>query len=160
MNEIVQEIRLLSVQAFMEVLRLHSLWLNNEREGKRADLRNVDLRHIHLAGFVFDRCDLRGADLRDADLPYIRFFRTDFQGADLRGANLRRSNFLAVNFRNANLQGTNFFGADFLRTDFRGANCCSNIQKANRLDSTSWLHSDVPWWLGHRDQDKINLYAE
>ena len=41
-----------------EILELHKKWLNNEADGKRANLRGANLI----------RADLRGADLSEADL--------------------------------------------------------------------------------------------
>ena len=43
-----------------EVLRLHKLWLDGDKNGERADLRWDDLQGA----------DLRGADLRGANLDY------------------------------------------------------------------------------------------
>lgn len=44
------------------ILKKHHKWLNDEADGKRADLRGADLR----------RADLEGADLRRAEnLPFI-----------------------------------------------------------------------------------------
>ena len=59
------------------VLELHRKWIDDEPDGKRADLRGADLRGADLRG-----ADLRGADLREANL----------RGADLRGADLREAN--------------------------------------------------------------------
>ena len=44
-----------------EVLRLHEIWLRDERRGKRADLSGADLRGANLSG-----ANLRGASLSDA----------------------------------------------------------------------------------------------
>lgn len=54
-----------------KIIALHEKWLNEEDDGKRADLRNADLREANLRN-----ADLRGADLGGADL----------SGADLCGA--------------------------------------------------------------------------
>ena len=54
-----------------ETLRLHQLWLNNDPEGVKADLRGADLR---------------GADLRSANLRYANFNDADLRDADLRYA--------------------------------------------------------------------------
>ena len=56
-----------------EVLRLHERWINDDKDGRRADLsgaclRAADLDHAYLGG-----ADLRGADLRDADLSCATF---------------------------------------------------------------------------------------
>ena len=57
-----------------EILKLHKLWLDNDPQGRRADLYGADL------------C---GADLRDANLRDANLYGADLYGADLRGADLR-----------------------------------------------------------------------
>jgi hypothetical protein len=61
----------METEKLQEVLRLHKLWLNNDDEGRWANLCEADLHGA----------DLRKADLRGADLSW----------ANLRGANLRLS---------------------------------------------------------------------
>jgi hypothetical protein len=56
-----------------EILRLHSLWINNNSTGKKVNLRGTDLREANLIW-----ANLRGANLKG----------TDLRGANLRGANL------------------------------------------------------------------------
>lgn len=90
----------ISSQVLKEVLRLHTVWLNDIDKGQRADLR----------GF-----DLRGVDLSN----------TDLRGADLQNANLCR------------------------------ALCDAGVQKAKWLMGSKWHQSDIPWWLGHEDQQEI-----
>ena len=60
-----------------KILNEHKLWLNG-MDGKRADLREADLRGVDLR-----EADLRGANLREADL-----YGADLRGADLYGADL------------------------------------------------------------------------
>ena len=55
------------------VLKKHALWLRNDPNGIRADLRGADL------------C---GADLRGANLDWANLSRANLYEADLRGANL------------------------------------------------------------------------
>lgn len=62
-------------------LRKHKLWLVNDPEGERADLRGADLRGADLSEADLFRANLRGADLRGADLR-----GADLSGADLSGA--------------------------------------------------------------------------
>ena len=64
------------------ILNKHKMWLLNDPEGKRADLRGTDLSGADLSGADLRGADLMGANLREADL----------SGADLRGANLREAN--------------------------------------------------------------------
>ena len=60
------------------VLELHRKWINDEPDGKRADLRGADLREA----------DLRGANLRDANLRGANLWEADLRRANLRGADL------------------------------------------------------------------------
>ena len=66
-----------------EILDSHKKRLNNEPDGKKADLRYADLRDADLSGADLRDADLRGADLSGADLR-----GADLRGADLRGADL------------------------------------------------------------------------
>ena len=60
------------------ILDKHKKWLNDDPDGKRADLRGADLRRV----------DLRGADLSDADMRGANMRGADMRSADLSGANL------------------------------------------------------------------------
>ena len=53
----------MTTKKLQEVLRLHKLWLNDDPEGVRADLRRADLQGADLW-----KANLWGADLREADL--------------------------------------------------------------------------------------------
>jgi hypothetical protein len=46
-----------------EILDSHKKWLNNEPDGKRADLRFADLSGADLSGANLSGADLRGAGL-------------------------------------------------------------------------------------------------
>ena len=58
------------------ILKKHTLWINNESGGDQADLSGADLYGANLSG-----ADLRGADLRGANL-----YQANLSGADLYGA--------------------------------------------------------------------------
>jgi len=60
-----------------EVLRLHRLWLDDEPEGVRADLRGADLRWANLHG-----ANLRGANLIEANLRGANLIEANLQGAE------------------------------------------------------------------------------
>jgi len=79
------------------ILDKHKKWLNDDPDGKRANLRSADLRGA----------DLSGANLRSADLR-----RADLSGADLRGADLRRADLSGADLRGADLSDANLSGAD------------------------------------------------
>ena len=76
-----------------EVLRLHERWINGDKDGRRADLSDANLRYADLRGADLGRAYLSGADLRGADLrgAYLR-------GADLRGADLRDADLSCATF--------------------------------------------------------------
>ena len=74
-----------------EILRKHSLWLRNNPEGERADLRRADLRGANLYEADLRGADLREADLREVDLSGADLRRADLSKAALRGATLHRT---------------------------------------------------------------------
>ena len=51
-------------------LEEHKKWLNNEGDGKRADLRYADLSNADLRYAELGNANLRGADLRNANLDF------------------------------------------------------------------------------------------
>jgi uncharacterized protein YjbI with pentapeptide repeats len=104
-----------------EVLRLHLMWLNDEEGGKKANLREADLR---------------GANLREANLR-----KANLRKADLRGANLRKADLREANLRKADLRGADLEEADLRGADLEGA----DLRKAN-LDYAAW-----PLWCGSFD---------
>jgi len=66
----------------------HQLWLRNESEGVKAnlrwaDLRGADLRWANLHGANLHEADLRWADLRWADLRWADLREADLREADL-----------------------------------------------------------------------------
>ncbi len=66
-----------------QILELHKKFLNGEKGGLRAKLRDADLSFANLTGADLTRADLTRADLRFADLT-----RANLTGADLTRANL------------------------------------------------------------------------
>ena len=72
-----------------EKLRLHSLWLIGDPNGKQANLRRAKLTGANLRGAGLCGADLCWADLCWADLLWANLRGADLAGADLRGANLR-----------------------------------------------------------------------
>ena len=62
-----------------DMLNLHGLWLRNQPNGVRANLRGSNLRDSDLSGSDLSGSNLSGSDLRDSDL----------RGSNLSGSNLR-----------------------------------------------------------------------
>ena len=56
-----------------KILELHKKWLQNEKDGQRADLQGANLK---------------GADLQGADLQYAKLKGVNLKGAYLQGANI------------------------------------------------------------------------
>ena len=107
---------MMKIEQLKEVLELHKKWLDNEKDGVRANLRGADLREADLRESDLSVANLYGADLRGADL----------RGADLRGADLSVANLYGADLRGADLsvadlRGANLYGADLRGADLYGA---------------------------------------
>ena len=107
--------KIYTVEGLREVLRKHSLWLQDDTAGERADLSSADLSGANLRG-----ADLSGANLRGANLCSANLSGADLSSADLSGANLRYANLSYADLSGANLSGANLSGANL-----SSANLCS-----------------------------------
>ena len=58
----------MKVEELKEVLRLHSLYLSRDKNGRKADLSGANLREANLYGANLYRADLSGASLSRAYL--------------------------------------------------------------------------------------------
>jgi len=85
-----------------EILEMHIDWLYGVEGGKRADLRNVDLRNAKLCN-----ADLQGANLCDVDLRNAKLRNVDLQSASLYDAKLRKVDLHYANLYDADLRGAN-----------------------------------------------------
>ena len=113
------------------ILEEHSKWLENNKNGKCADLRGVDLSKedlgcADLRGVNLTGVTLRETDLRDANLTGAELSRADLRWANLRYATLRCADLRGANLRCADLRGADFRGAtlrmaDLGETDLREA---------------------------------------
>lgn len=99
------------------ILEEHNKWLENNKNGKCADLRGVNLRCADLRGADLRDANLTGADLRWADLRWANLRYATLRSADLRCANLRCADLRGVDLRGATLRM-----ADLGETDLREAN--------------------------------------
>ena len=113
-------------QSFLKILELHTLWLNGNKKGIRADLKGANLLGASLEG-----TNLRGANLRGANLMGANLRGADLRGANLRGADLRGADLRSADLRSANLMGARFKGADFDGT---------NVLIFNTRYHTGFLH--------------------
>ena len=82
-----------------EVFRLHKLWLEDHKDGVRANLIGANLRTANLR-----TADLRWANLRQVNLIGANLIGTNLEGAYLGGADLGGANLYEANLGGANLR--------------------------------------------------------
>ena len=133
--------REISKDELKEILRKHTLWVECEEGGERADLRGADLRGANL-----QKANLQEADLQEADLQRADLQRADLRGANLQGANLRGANLRGADLRGADLRGADLRGADLRDADLWGANLRNADLRDANLDYSCW-----PLWCGSLD---------
>jgi uncharacterized protein YjbI with pentapeptide repeats len=122
------------------VLASHELWLDGDKNGKRAELQWANLRRANLQG-----ADLRGANLRGADLRWANLQVANLQVANLQGATLQWANLQGANLCDADLREADLRKADLRRSCLRGANLQeANLREAD-IDLSAW-----PLWCGSR----------
>ena len=71
-----------------EILKKHIVWLNDELDGEKADLRYADLSSADLSSADLRSANLSSADLRSADLRSANLRSADLSSADLSYADL------------------------------------------------------------------------
>nr|DAP18329.1 MAG TPA: pentapeptide repeat protein [Caudoviricetes sp.] len=115
------------------ILEEHSKWLENNKNGKCADLRWADLRGVCLIG-----ADLRWAKLRDVNLRGADFSWADLRGADLRGADLRGADLIEADLRGADLRDADLSNANLGWADLREVNLYYPIACPESGTFTAW----------------------
>ena len=96
-----------------EVLRLHERWINDDKDGRRADLSGANLRYADLRDAYLGRAYLRCADLSGADLSGAYLRCADLSGAYLRAADLDHAYLGGADLRGADLRDADLSGATF-----------------------------------------------
>jgi uncharacterized protein YjbI with pentapeptide repeats len=159
--ELSHQHRRLDIQAILYILRDRKhhygsgedkyIWLTH------SDLRNGDLREIHLdrarlrganlkgarldgahlwrarlRNIIFEEASLERAQLQQADLEEAILCKADLEGAYLRGAVLIKANIQGANLRKANLRGAFLEGANLQKAKLQGAYLrAAKLQGAN-----------------------------
>ena len=85
-----------------DVIKLHKDWLIGSSKGKKADLRDANLRN---------------ADLRDANLWNANLSNANLSNANLSNANLRNAGLSNADLRNAGLSNADLSNADLSNAD-------------------------------------------
>ena len=94
------------------ICELHVKWLNDEPDGKQANLCNADLYGSDLSGADLSGANLSGANLCNADMRGANLSGANLCNADLCGADLRGSDLSGADMRGAYLSGANLCNAD------------------------------------------------
>ncbi|PCI37431.1 MAG: hypothetical protein COB46_13505 [Rhodospirillaceae bacterium] len=85
-----------------EVIKNHSLWLKDKKQGMKADLSETNLQDK-----VISNVNLKGANLHNVDLSF-----SVLENVNLAGADLSDSDIVEVDWKGVNLSGANFSRAD------------------------------------------------
>ena len=133
---------IISQVVFDEILRQHNEWLISDgKEGRRANLHSLDLRHIVFGDANLQQSNMRativsGVDLSRAILVEADLTEATLEGVRAIGANWSRINLSNVNLTNANLAQTNLSYANLFRTNLFSANLEeTNLENANLRDA-------------------------
>lgn len=119
-----------------EIISNHKLWLMDESNGIRADLRHVDLKYANFYGDDLRYADLSGADLYGAYIEGANLGHANLYGANLYGANLRNTNLSDANLSGANLGCADLSDADLNGANLRDANLgCADLGYADLSDA-------------------------
>lgn len=119
------------------ILDNHKCWLENFREGARANLRGVylsgaNLRGVNLSGSILPGACLLGANLSGADLSEANLSEANLSEADLSEANLSYANLSGADLSKANLSHANLMDANLSYANLSGANLMgTNLWRAN-----------------------------
>lgn len=154
----------MTTEKLQEILRKHTLWLNDEPDGERADLSGVnlcranlyraDLRGVNLRGTDLRMANLCMADLRGVDLYRADLRRADMYDAKLNDANLNSANMCFAKLNGANLSGAKLNDANLLGTHLLGA----NLSGAN-LSGVDGLLSSVNFMEAHFERTENGYIA-
>lgn len=121
-----------------EILRKHKLWLKDDPNGERANLRHADLADADLKNTDLSYANLADANLKSANLRYA-----NLEGANLENANLEDANLEDANLRYAVLEGTHLTNAILTQTNTQ------NIREQNVISvqvNTSRVNNTISYW--------------
>lgn len=101
-----------------EILAEHQKWVESLENpqapvaGRRAVLKNQDLRGVNLSKRDLRGADFSGANLEGARLDHCLLTLTNLAGANLRNADLRGARIKRADLTGANLEGAELSPAD------------------------------------------------
>ena len=127
----IEDVTLKNGRGLKEVLELHKKWLEDEKDGRRADLScenlsYADLSYVNLEGAILSYANLNSskliiANLRGTDLKYANLSYADLRVANLRGADLRDANLIGADLKGINLTEVDLRGVSLTRAKLTDA---------------------------------------
>ena len=131
-----------------ETLRLHKMWLNNERSGKRAimdnwSLRNASLNYASLDGASLNYASLDGASLRNASLDGASLDGASLDDASLDDASLNYASLDDASLVGASLVGASLVGASLNYASLDGASLRNASLNYASLDGASLVGASL-----------------
>jgi uncharacterized protein YjbI with pentapeptide repeats len=99
------------------VLADHALWLQNETQGKRADLSDIDFCDVSLKGLCFAKVRLQRSRFVDTNLYFTRFENADLRYSDFTDTDLQKTFFEGSDLRWAHLENACCIGTRFTNTN-------------------------------------------
>ena len=118
-----------------EILELHKKWLNDEKDGIRADLANADLVNADLRHADLYNANLHNANLINANLSHARLSYANLDSANLNSANLVNASLRNANLINTDLCSANLHNADLLNANLLNTNLCYAIGEMKYIKS-------------------------
>ena len=138
----------MKAEELKKILELHKIWveenpngvwIENVSSGKKANLKNADLRQADLRNADLRYADLSGADLRYADLSGADLSEdTILSGANLNFAKLNNANMKFIDLRYARL-----IGAELNDVDLNGGHLQFAILKKAKLIGANLRAADL-----------------
>lgn len=123
----------------------HELWINGDKDGRRADLCNADLSGADLHNADLSGAYLHNANLSGADLCGAYLHNADLSGADLSEAYLSGADLCCADLRNAILRNANLSGADLSCAMFDDHIVCLDRIGSVKRRTTYNATKDIVW---------------
>ena len=147
-DETQAQFRQISKDELKQIYNDHITWIKSKRkEGKRADLRLLNLKglklknailayadlqqsnlfRVNLQQAILIRTNLKKSNLCQANLRMASLYKANLESAEIIGSILSNSNLTEANLRNCSCRGSDFEGAIFLKANLQGADLLSTF---------------------------------
>lgn len=120
----------------------HKLWLEGNKKGKQAELKDINISKADLSFFNLSKAKIF------AHFEDIQFSHTIFDNASFSHATFFRCTFDSASFKNAILKNVEFIDCDFINTSFKGATINNTKISIRRdlnidFDKTKFIESNL-----------------